>query len=392
MTLRDDHGELPAHAENLLRHLETLGRKLDWGNGPMHVQHMYHAQRSEVLAEHLRGVIGLASAGHYAAALALSRTALEHHLVDRLVLLATRWIAVQDGFKAKDVSQEAARLAALKASSRPDIQRWWYEPSNGTMNVLYRGIFREGSLGRGMTLSRYYFRLDRYDPFTVHKSVSGKVATPFQDPKAMEKWAAESAEQWNRHFRYRNLRKNLDINWLLRPRLGVQVDVHYAFLSAYVHGAKKAHELIYGHNIPNRLGDLDHFASELSLLYVIVIAAAELEVFGRMARREPRVGLVDWRTVTSEVAAARAATSYFWFLSGEPHMYDRIEEVHSRIPMPPSKIPARRLVHPTNLDPRRVRYYANPLVRLVKLHHTSQEWATGLVFVSPFDRPDLRRW
>lgn len=38
-----------------------------------------------------------------------------------------------------------------------------------------------------------------------------------------------------------------------------------------------------------------------------------------------------------------------------------------------------------------VRYYANPLERLVKMHQSYQELATGVVFRSPFERSDASR-
>jgi hypothetical protein len=392
VTLLDDHGNLPTHADGLLARLAELNSLITPAKVG-HFQHMEHAERARILADHLRAVLALSSARHYAAAFAVVRTALEHHLIDRLVFLANRWMVVNDGIKAADVAAEEARLAALKAGNRPDIIRWWYEPKSGSMHIIIRGRYLEGHIGRGWTLSPYYFRIDQYDPFTVQKSMHGKVATGFQDAESIEAWAAKSAETWSRHFTYRNLRKNLDINYLLRPRLGVQVDVHYAFLSAYVHGAKKAHELVYGHNIPSNVGDFNHCAGELALLYVVAIAAAELEVFGRMAKRSPRLALHDWPAVRSEVAAARAASSHLWFLSGEPNVFDRIHELDTRTPHPhpgvPFVIPARP--DPATLDPSEVRYYVNPLERLAKLHHSYHELVTGQVYISPFDRPDIRK-
>ena len=77
------------------------------------------------------------------------------------------------------------------------------------------------------------------------------------------------------------------------------------------------------------MGSFDHYWSELLLLYVIVIAAAELEIYGRIARRIPRLDLRDWDDVLSEAREAQAASSYFWFLSGAPEVYDRIDTVHT---------------------------------------------------------------
>lgn len=393
MTLHDDHGELPGHAEVLLRRLERI-RDLSVRSKHIHAQHIHFAERCRVLGDHLRGVLTLSTDHHYAAALGLTRTALEHHLMDRLLFLANRWIQ-ETNIKTRAVPAEEARLAALKAGPRPDLVRWWYDPPPvGTMKILIRGIFREGSLGRGLTVSPYYFWIDQFDPFTVTKKVSSRVATGFGDRDMEVRRAAESKRERLRYFTFDKLQRNLDANSLLQPRLGVQVDVHHAFLSAFVHGAHHAYSLLHGSNSPSRLGYFDHYASELALLYVIAIAAAEIETYGRMAKRPPRLGLLQWQVVEAEIAAARAATSYFWFLSGEPTMYDRIHELHTRIPRPSTSgnfaVPARALVNPASLNPSRVRYYTNPFRRLVKLHETSQELVSGHFFQSPFPRPDAR--
>lgn len=390
VTLHDDHGDLPSHAEVLLRRLDGLAGFFAPARVAHH-QHMMHAERCRVLGDHLRGVLALSSAGHYAGAFVVTRTALEHHLLDRLLFLASRWIEEERGIKRANVPAEDARLTALKAGPRPDIVRWWYDSASGAMNVLIRGLFKEGSVGRGATLSPYYFWVDRYDPFAVKKKLSSRLATGFRDLDADNKWADESVREWYRHFTYKQLRNNLDVNHLLRPRLGVQVDVHHAFLSAYVHGAQMAYELVYGHNIPSNVGVFDHYASELALLYVVAIAAAELEAFGRMAKRVPRLRLLEWPTVEAEVAAARASSGHFWFLSGEPHMYDRIQELDTRVPMQARSSPRTRArVDPASLDPSRVRYYINPLQRIIKLHSSYQELVTGRTFRSPFERPDAR--
>jgi hypothetical protein len=99
----------------------------------------------------------------YAPALVAVRTGLEHHLADRLLFLANRYLQVYPVKKA-GVAAEEMRLAALQAGPRPDIARWGM--NDGRMNVVVRGLYPTGSLGRGATLSPYYFVGDEYDPFT----------------------------------------------------------------------------------------------------------------------------------------------------------------------------------------------------------------------------------
>jgi hypothetical protein len=121
----------------------------------------------------------------------------------------------------------------------------------------------------------------------------------------------------------------------------------------------------------------------------IVLAAAELDAYGQMARREPRLVLRYWDDGMLEVREAQSATSYFWFLSGAPEMFDRIDTVHT----PPGTWKpkwGRPKIEPARIEPMRVRYYRNPLGRLVKLHQSYQELSTGLFYRSPFQRPDSR--
>jgi hypothetical protein len=388
VTLQDDHGDLPAHAAVLLERLTDLRPEFSHAR-VLHDQHIQHARRGHMLADQLRAILAMSEGFHYAAALAVTRTALEHHLLDRLLFLASRWISLSR-VEPQNVSAEDVRLKALQATSRPDIVRWWYEPQAKVMKVVKRGVFREGSLGRGVTVSPYFFHVDRYDPFTVKERLAPRVATGFRNPAADKRWADRSTGDWYRLFTFQRLLENLALNRLLSTRLLIQVEVHHSFLSAYVHGVQKAYELAYGHRRGPNLGKFDHYDSELCLLYVITLAAAELEAFGRMAKRQPRLSVKAWPIIKGEIAAARVAASHFWFLSGEPLMYDRIQEVDTRTPIGPGSKPPweQKLVDPRSLKPASVRYYLNPLRRLIRLHWTYQEMTTRLVFQSPFHRED----
>ena len=77
-----------------------------------------------------------------------------------------------------------------------------------------------------------------------------------------------------------------------------------------------------------------------------------------------------------EIPEAQLASSYFWFLSGEPEMFDRIDTAHT----PPGNWKpksGRPKVDPGAIKPVRIRYYRNPLGRLVKLHQSYQEMSTA---------------
>jgi hypothetical protein len=389
MTALDDHGTLPAHAERMLSRVEEL-HGLSIHGSSMHMQHMEYADRARQLADHLRAVLALSDARHYPSALVVVRAALEHHLMDRLIFLATRYVETYGGVKVEDMPKEEARLAALRDGPKPDIERWWRDDATGEMNVVIRGLHSNRSKkGRGQTISPYYFRIDDFDPFTGGKKHAAEVASPFWRKAHREEWAAQSLAMWRRYFVHDRVLKALDVNHLLPGRLRIQVDIHYGFLSGYAHPSKKGYGAFHGLNHPDRLGQFDHYGSEIALLYVVSIAAAELDTFMRMCRHAPRLGLRGWDDIATEVRDARLAASHFWFLGGEPQVLDRLDTVHTPAGGDPNwGRPGRDW---RKLRDRDVQYYADPLDRLVRLHHGWSEMSSGLVYNSPFQRNDGRR-
>ena len=385
MTATDDHGPLPAHADRLLRRLETIESFTVHGRVG-HQQHTDHAQRVHQLAHHLRAVLQLTESHHYASALVVVRAALEHHLMDRLMLLANRHIVTYTKAKKKDAVRWEADLRALQAKGS-DISGWFWDQAG--LNVVHRGLHTTKSKkGRGQTISSWYFEADRFDPFVGPGKHAARLARPFWERRLMQQLADEQATAWKYLFRHDAVMKALRVNRLLLGHT-IQVDVHYAFLSGFAHPSKRGYEAVYGRNIPDRMGMFDHYAGELLLLYVIVLAASEIEIYGRMARRAPRLTLRDWDTVLAELREAQTAASYFWFLSGGPGTVDRIDTVHT----PPGNVRlkwGRPRVDPNTIAVNRVRYYRDPLQRLAKLHQSYQEMSTGLVYHSPFERSDAR--
>ena len=385
VTLHDDHGTLPAHADRMVSILESVETYTIHGSVG-HMQHIDHAKRLHQLAHHLRAILRLNESGHYPSALVVVRAALEHHLMDRLILLANRHIVTYTKAKRKDAARWEYDIRALQANGS-DIAGWFWDEAG--LNVVHRGLHSNKSKkGRGQTISSWYFEADRFDPFVGPKRHAGRLAAPFWEKRLMQQLADEQASAWKYLFRHDAVMKALRVNRLLSG-LHIQVDVHYAFLSAYSHPSKRGYEAVFGDNTPDRTVLFDHYASELLLLYVIVLASAEIEVYGRMARREPRLALREWEVAMAAVRESQAAASYFWLLSGEPVMFDRIDTVHT----PPGNWKpkwGRPKVDPADIRPVRIRYYRNPLERVTKLHSSYQEMSTGLVYRSPFERSDAR--
>jgi hypothetical protein len=384
MTATDDHELLPTHADRMVARLEDI-EALSVHGRVGHQQHTDYARRVRRLAHHLRAVMSLTESYHYPSALVVVRAALEHHLMDRLILLANRHIVTYTKAKKADAAKWEADIRALQTKGSDIAGSFWDRA--GHLNVVHRGLHSgKSKKGRGQTISLWYFEADTYDPFVGPKWYAARLARPFWEKRQMQKFADEQASAWRYLFRHDAVMKALRVNRLL-PGQHEQVEVHYAFLSGFAHPSNRGYEAVYGRNWPDRMGSFDHYASELLLLYVIALAAAEIEVYGRMARRDPRLNLRDWDVVTAEVRSAQADTAYFWFLSGGPTMYDRIDTAHTYPGNARPKFGGPR-VDPSAIRPVRVRYYRDPLNRLVKLHQSYGEATSGLVHRSPFERAD----
>lgn len=127
------------------------------------------------------------------------------------------------------------------------------------------------------------------------------------------------------------------------------------------------------------------------LLYINKIAAAELKALARMASRRPKVRLADWDTVESHIKTADAIAAYLWFPGDLPHQFDRVQEANSRGLRRDKLVDRDKRSTPDQLKTSQIRYYKNPLRRLIEMHHTMSEM-TGFTYVSPWPRPyDPRR-
>jgi hypothetical protein len=106
----------------MLQRLETIGNLAVTGQAA-HMQHMDHAKRVRQVADHLRAVLLLSEAHHYPSALVVVRSALEHHLMDRLVFLANRYIVTYTGSRRKTSQAGTSSSRPLRRATSPTSQR-----------------------------------------------------------------------------------------------------------------------------------------------------------------------------------------------------------------------------------------------------------------------------
>jgi hypothetical protein len=229
--------------------------------------------------------------------------------------------------------------------------------------------------------------LEQFDPFVGPPREQQHLSRGFT---ALEHRLTHAQEQQQMYvqLRWPEIKANLRENRLCSEETLRRFEVHYRFLSAFVHPVPAGYDLVYGRNRPTGAPRYDHYASELALLYINKLGTSELKFLKRMTSRTPRVQLAGWPTVDAHVAAADAATAHLWFPGvDEPHAYDRVEEANSRGMRGGRLIPRDRRPAPNDLRSSQVRYYRNPLRRLIQMHHSFQE-LTGFTYISPWPRKD----
>jgi hypothetical protein len=322
----------------------------------------------------------LCEAELYPAAFGAVRSALEQHLVDRLLFVGSRYKQQIPDVKRSDY----LALVRARANDEPgteNIVRIDY--NSGTLVVVRRGLQPEGAnTRRGRTLSIYYFLLQQFDPFVGGPNEQAYLARGFTPVELHIDAAHEQRRIYNQALRWEQIKVNLRENRICSTETIRRFEVHYRFLSAFVHPVPQAFELVYGRNRPSGAPHYDHYASELVLLYLNKIASNELRYLRRMASRTPRVGIDGWEELEKRIQTSDAASAHLWFPEDAPHNFDYVEEANSRGARRNRIVPLSERIAPSDLSPNQVRYYRNPLRRLIRMHQSFHE-LTGFSYESP---------
>jgi hypothetical protein len=382
-----EHSELLKSAKSLIGYLDDLGGRLNPGR-VSHQQHYDYSDRAQSLALYLSGAVDLLTGALYGPAFAVLRAALEHHVLDLLIFLARRYVQVIEGVN-EETWSKWTKARTPGAAEFSDVISW-HRSSRGRVELIKSGIHVSGG-NRGPTaaaLSIYYFLMKEYDPFRGKPGQQSQLTSDFVESRAQKAWARESQRLYGELLRWESLRKNLYANRLFSRRDLTRLDVHYSFLSAFIHPTSAGHHLIYGQSSPVIAPQYDHYCSELGLLYVNIFALRELEAFGRMSRRTPRVRLDAWDEVMRGVGVATALTKHLWFPpGGTPHIFDRVETANHRGVRGRKLVDPSKRIPPAAIPPSGVRYYRNPLLRLIRMHASFTE-LTGFSYKSPWERVD----
>lgn len=386
MEFETEHATLLQETRGLLEILQAVPDQLEPGE-VMHLQHNEFAQRAVWLSHYMGAALALAEMHAYPAGFAALRASLEHHIIDWLLFLGDRYQQIFTGVSAGEWHQYQEAQKAGESWTK-NILSWEWQ--SGTLKVVRSGPHVGG---QSETLSVYYGFLSNFDPFRGPPEDQEFLTTDFTEPELHERWARKQQALYSQGLRWDRLRANLKLNGLLSDKELAQLGVHYRFLSAFVHPVSEGYSLLYGRNLPADPPRYDHFASELSLLYVITLALRELKAYKAMASRPPEVGIANWHDVEQRIQRAERLTEYFWFPPGVPPAFDRVEEANHRGLQNGHLVPVgspQRLA-PDELSDDDIRYYRNPLTRLRRMHSTRQEM-TGFPYYSPWPRADAEQF
>ena len=389
--LAREHSALLRSAETILGHLGNVEGRLDHGD----IESSWHrewAHRAAWLHGHLSSSLALIRQNQYVPAFSLVRVGLEHHLVDRLIFLGT---AIVEEWRRgeRDVDEWEAELERLRLDEEHTVVAW--EPK-GAKRETYRVVQQSPRL-RGtsdVSISWYHFSIDDYDPTTPRANQLPRVRRNFEGLDQMRASAKRARAYWETYFRLPRVLENLEESGLLTAHERLQVDLHYSFLSGFVHATGHGYSTIRGRWVAVPVPpEYDHYCSELVLLYVIRIAAEELRHLKRAYELPPTVGVKGWPEVERDLQWADAASEHFWFLgTSAPHLFDRVMSVDDEM-FELSEGDTSRLVAMNTLDPMaltldQIRYEPDPLRRLIQMHSDRREMTTGAEYRSPFRRPD----
>lgn len=394
--MAQEHGVLLAAAETLLTELRDFRLRFRETRASYTI-HADFADRALSLETYLSASLSLAIDGSYMPALAILRSALEHQLVDQLLFLARLYKREIIDMPRADFDAWHQDWKSRKPGTETITRLRWASKATapiGTAEVVRTGIHQQGGkTGRfARALSIYWLVLRDYDPF-VGAPWDQRFLLREHGPLGVYAKLAEDQRRIYGDLTWDEIKNNLRLNGLFSEKTLRQLGVHYRFLSACVHPWPAAADVVYGRNRPRSRGRYDHYASELVLLYMIEIAAAELTALGKMATRAPRLKLADWPSIGAEVKAAKAAVAHFWFPGDKPHEFDRVKEANGRLwhgrKGLPKTFPPKHVIRPDQLRLDQIRYYRNPLRRLIEMHESTNEMM-GFSYVSPWPRADAR--
>lgn len=385
----DVHPELVVAARTVVNELATFGPRLDRYDGVDHEQHRVYLGRADRLAGHLRVALSAADGAEPASALALMRSALEHHVQDLILHRGTRYVRIQR------VTDDA--WARIQAAYEAQGTRWARSlaerptrSTKGLVTYVFRGIADADADPATATdlLHPIYFEMDRYEPTAGRPTDQANFDDGIIDDEHRRHVALDNQTRWHQWISWTAQRRSLELNEIFVGRDLVAVDVHYAFLSGFTHATNAAYDAALGRwgTLSDR--DRSELATELVYLYVAWLGAAELRLLTTMADRQPPVRIAGRSEIEELVTIADAACAHLWPPGGVPQHYDRVQTINRLAFRSYRETGKRAKLSPVDDD--RILYYPDPLERLRRMHVSFSEMITGVSYQAPWPKPTAR--
>jgi hypothetical protein len=290
--------------------------------GSVWLHHTEFAERTEHLASHLSGVLELADSGRFASAMAVARTALEHYVIDRLLLLADSYVEVVRPDDPADIDQWEHDWAAKTEPWTRDVKSIERTKDGKALRLIRSGHSVCDDTGHERErISPYWVTLEHHDAFLGHPKIQPQVVRPFDDPDERVKWARRNQALYTAYLKWSSLCGNLELNNLASAGDVLQIQVHYAFLSAFTHATKSGYEVDHRASMPNE-PSAAHVLGELALLYAAAIGDAHVETWDTYVNQRPQLLMPLRPEMREQVDRLQTVVAYFWFLGGSPQQFD----------------------------------------------------------------------
>jgi hypothetical protein len=378
--LDQEHPGLVASARDLLDDLVGFERRLTTP-GVEYGHHYKYARRAEDLQRQLEAALVLSERDLYAPAFAVLRSALEQILFDRLMFAAS-------GYRRRtpQVTKEAWDKLHAEFTEGADWARNVSEVDwvSGTLTVTYSGIHPADTSAQIPPLSPYFWHVDDYDPFHGRPDEQLDLQTSFRDVSEHIEYAQQLRAMYSGDLRWPDIIDNIRANKCHSDADVFRIHVHYRFLSAFVHPLTNQHDLLYGRNYTGRR--FDHYSSELILLYVNFFAAYEMRSLIAAAGKTANTVIGERLALDNHLKTADEVTAHLWFIGQQPTDYNRVTEANERGFVDGNYVP-REGREPDSVPNEDIKYYRNPLRRIIRMHHSANEWV-GFSYVSPWPRND----
>lgn len=391
-----EHHLLLNETRRLLAELNSFQERIYWGSSTW-LPDITFFEYLALQTSSLQVARDLAIGGHYREAYNSIRQVLEGYLTLRLItecLLYPRTFRIRRAQGDPNIADAKARFRSdiadiISSGKRPDIVREWPQrETDKTITLIFKGIQVNDTSGQptGRYVPFYAHLWSQYDP--MHHVLGKRTDprrwlvpewAPFRNRRAREQ-AGENQDIYRGFFTFDRIVEHLRLNGVLNQKTATRLFVHYNYLSSHSHNTHRSYQQ-FTRSAPTSFR-YDHYHSELCLLYILHLSAMFLE-FALGFCRQRQLKVADVGHLRGVMNKATTSFDYFWFVFNGPHEFDYVTTANRK-----SNYLSGQVFRSQDIQRAYVRYYEDPLRRLIDMHTSSRELTTGNVYHSPFERSD----